>query len=152
MKNRLAQLRNEQGIWQETLAQKLNVSQQKLSRYEQGIVKNIDPDLEDAICEFFDCSLDYLRCKSNVRNDAKQYQTLKKVADLIENFYSDVSGEQIKKDQDLSDEQLVLFENWILSFKDLFSKYSKLSSNVNFGGATGSTTASTIIENGSDEH
>lgn len=150
MKNRLSELRNERGIWQETLAKELNVSQQKISRYEKGIMKNIDYELEDAICNFFDCSLDYLRCKSNIRNDAKQIQALQKVANLIEKFYEDASGEKPKKEQDLSDEQLALFENWILSVKDLFTKYSQLSSG-SISGGTGDSVASAITENGSDE-
>ena len=154
MKNRLSELRSEKGIWQEDLAKHLNVSQQKISRYEKGKMKNIDYELEDAICEFFDCSLDYLRCKSNIRNGTKQYQTLKKVADLIEKFYEDSTGIKIEKEQDLSDEQLALFEDWILSVKDFAKEYSRLQKKLSPDDISSGTRniITGVIENSSDEN
>ena len=154
MKTRLAELRTEKGMLQEDLAKQFNVKQQKISRYENGQVRNVDSVMEDAICEFFDCSLDYLRCKSNIRNEAKHYETLQKVAKLIESLYEDATGIKLEKEQDLSDEQLALFEDWILSVKDFAKEYSRLQKKLSPDDISSGTRniITGVIENSSDEN
>ncbi len=51
-------LRRQSGLSQEQIAEKLNVSRQAVSRWEEGAI----PDMENVvkISSFFDCSLDYL--------------------------------------------------------------------------------------------
>ena len=120
MKNRLFDLRNERKLSQEDLATITNLSQQKISRYEQGNSIKVDIELEEKLCDYFNCSLDYLRCRSSIRNEQKYSDTLKKVATLIETFYSNGAAE---KKQDLTDEELASFLEFISQFKDLLKKF-----------------------------
>ena len=120
MKNRLFDLRNERKLSQEDLATITNLSQQKISRYEQGNSIKVDVELEEKLCDYFNCSLDYLRCRSSIRNEQKYSDTLKKVATLIETFYSNGDAE---KKQDLTDEELASFLEFISQFKDLLKKF-----------------------------
>jgi transcriptional regulator with XRE-family HTH domain len=55
---KLQQLRKQNGLSQEQLAEKLNVSRQAISKWEMGTI----PDMENVVKlgKFFDCSLDYL--------------------------------------------------------------------------------------------
>jgi transcriptional regulator with XRE-family HTH domain len=55
---KLQQLRKQNGLSQEQLAEKLNVSRQAISKWEMGTI----PDMENVVKlgRFFDCSLDYL--------------------------------------------------------------------------------------------
>ena len=79
-------------------------------------------DFENKICDFFVCSLDYLRCRSSIRNEQKYDDTLKKVAGMIEEFYK---GNGDEKRQDLTDEELASFLEFISQFKDLLQKFPK---------------------------
>lgn len=121
MKNRLFELRQERDISQEDLAKRTNISQQTISRYESGKITRVDINLEENLCDFFDCSLDYLRYRSAIRDERKHSETLKKVAKMIEDFYA---GDNEKK-QDLTDEELASFLEFILKFKDLLQKFPK---------------------------
>jgi len=105
MKNRLFELRHERNLSQEDLAKNINCGQQKLSRYESGKTSKVDVELEEALCDYFNCSLDYLRYRSAIRNERKYSETLKKVATMIEDFYA---GDNEKK-QDLTYEELASF-------------------------------------------
>lgn len=55
---KLQKLRKQNGLSQEQLAEKLNVSRQAISKQEMGTI----PDMENVvkIGRYFDCSLDYL--------------------------------------------------------------------------------------------
>ena len=55
---KLQKLRKQNGLSQEQLAEKLNVSRQAISKWEMGTI----PDMENVvkIGRYFDCSLDYL--------------------------------------------------------------------------------------------
>ena len=55
---KLQKLRKQNGLSQEQLAEKLNVSRQAISKWEMGTI----PDMENMvkIGRYFDCSLDYL--------------------------------------------------------------------------------------------
>lgn len=121
MKNRLSELRQEFDISQNELAEKLKLDQKKISRYESGNITRIDIDFEEKICDYFNCSLDYLRYRSAIRNEKKYSETLKKVAAMIEEFYA---GNNEKK-QDLSDEELASFLEFISKFKDLLQKFPR---------------------------
>lgn len=63
--------RNRLGINQIELAKKLNLSSSaSISQYESGDRIPSD-DIKLKMCEIFDCSLDYLMGKSNIRNPDK---------------------------------------------------------------------------------
>ena len=55
---KLQKLRKQNGLSQEQLAEKLNVSRQAVSKWEMGTI----PDMENMVKlgRYFDCSLDYL--------------------------------------------------------------------------------------------
>lgn len=118
--NRLNELRAEKNLKQEDLAKILSVDVGIISRYERGSTIMVNMDLENSICDYFGCSLDYLRGRSNIKNEAKYSETLQKVSTMIMNFYA--SGKENK--QDLSDEDLAQFENFIIRFKELFQQLS----------------------------
>lgn len=71
---RLEELRKANNLSQFSLAQKLNMTQQRISAYEKGIR---EPDIQvlKQLADFFDCSVDYLLGKSDIRNP----EELKKV-------------------------------------------------------------------------
>ena len=72
--NRIKNLREESNITQEELAKKLNLSSKGIvSMYEKEDRK---PSLEIliALSKIFDCSIDYILCKSNIRNPDKNTQ------------------------------------------------------------------------------
>ena len=122
MKNRLFDLRTERNLSQEELDKQIDYSQQIISHYESGKNQKVSMDFENKICDFFGCSLDYLRCRSNIRNEQKYDDTLKKVAGMIEEFYK---GNGNEKRQDLTDEELASFLEFISQFKDLLQKFPK---------------------------
>lgn len=122
MKNRLSDLRTERSLSQEDLAKQLHCTQQIISHYESGKNSKVSMEFENSICDFFNCSLDYLRCRSAIRNEQKHSETLKKVADMIEEFYN---GNENKEKQDLTDEELASFLEFISQFKDLLKKFPK---------------------------
>lgn len=120
--NRLSELRAEKNLNQDELAKIIGVDINTISRYERGLLKQVYIDFENRLCDYFGCSLDYLRGRSNIKNEAKYSETLKKVSSMIMNFYKS-NGEENK--QDLSDEDLAHFEDFILRFKELFQQLSK---------------------------
>ncbi len=65
---KLQRLRKQNGLSQEQLAEKLNVSRQAVSKWEMGTIPDIDNIIK--ISRFFDCSLDYL-----MNNEAAQAST-----------------------------------------------------------------------------
>ncbi len=84
--NRIKKLREENDITQEDLAQKLEMSKGIISLYEKEIRK---PSLEVLIklSEIFDCSIDYLLGKTDVRKQEKI-----KLDDIDLAFASGVKG------------------------------------------------------------
>lgn len=119
--NKLYELRHEKNLNQEQLAEAIGFSQQLISRYESEKSKLINPKLEESICDYFGCSIDYLRCRTNIRNEASYNSTLKKVEKLLRDFYTNGI---IKSGQDLSDEDLALFKDWVLANKSFFQRLS----------------------------
>lgn len=62
--NRIRQLRQQIGWTQEDLAKRLNVSYQAIGHYETG-ARSIDANLICTLCEIFECTADYLLCRSS---------------------------------------------------------------------------------------
>jgi len=71
--NRVKQLREEKNIRQIDLAQKLKISQGTLSNWEREVH---DPDNKSlmVLARFFDCSVDYLLCNSDIRKPSKNIE------------------------------------------------------------------------------
>ena len=126
MKNRLSELRTEHNLYQEQLAQAIGCSQQLISNYETGKLRRLPVDFEEKICDYFNCSIDYLRCRTNIRNEERYSKTLKKIELIIEDFYSNHENKNKGSQQDLSDEELVNFQEILSHFKDILQKFSKL--------------------------
>ena len=125
MKNRLHELRTERNLYQEDLAKELKCSQQLISNYETGKMKRIPVNFEEKLCDYFNCTLDYLRCRTNIRNEEKYSQTLTKIEAIIEDFYANPEKKQGSQ-QDLSDEELANFQEILSHFKDILQKFPKL--------------------------
>ena len=70
---KLQKLRKQNGLSQERLAEKLNVSRQAVSKWEMGTI----PDMENMVKlgRYFDCSLDYLM-KDEVDTDTIRTQII----------------------------------------------------------------------------
>ena len=89
------------GLNQIELAKKLNLSSSaSISQYESGDRIPSD-DIKLRLCELFDCSLDYLIGKSDIRNPEKQQNDplgLAKIGFSMDNYTpaSDAQREQIK--------------------------------------------------------
>ncbi len=68
--NRIKDLRLEKDISQSNLAKLLNTSQQAVSFYEIG---KRDPDIKtlELLSDYFNVSIDYLLCKSDIKNPDK---------------------------------------------------------------------------------
>ena len=89
------------GLNQIELAKKLNLSSSaSISQYESGDRIPSD-DIKLKLCELFDCSLDYLVGKSDIRNPEKQQNDplgLAKIGFSMDNYTppTDTQREQIK--------------------------------------------------------
>ena len=66
--NRIRELRIAHQMKQKELADILNVGQNSISNYEKE-VRALDPDLINRLCEIFDCSADYLLCRSDRKKE-----------------------------------------------------------------------------------
>ena len=75
--NRIKQLREENSITQIQLAQKLNKTQQTISLYENG---TNEPDLDSyfVLSKLFNCSIEYISGKSDVRKSIENINNSKK--------------------------------------------------------------------------
>ena len=67
-KNRLKELRLALGLKQSDLAKIVGCSQQTISNYETGFSTNLDSIVEEAIANYFSCTIDYLRGLSSIKN------------------------------------------------------------------------------------
>ncbi|MDO4391530.1 MAG: helix-turn-helix transcriptional regulator [Clostridium sp.] len=118
--NRLSELRAEKNLKQEELAKIFSVDVGIISRYERNSLKKVDIEFENKVCDYFGCTLDYLRGRSNIRNEAQYSESLLRVSTMIKNFYSG----DIKNKQMPSDEDIAHFEAFVLRFKELFQQLS----------------------------
>ena len=64
--NRIRELREAAGMYQEELGARLNVGKGAISRYELG-KRQLDPPTICALCDIFGCTADYLLGRSDVR-------------------------------------------------------------------------------------
>lgn len=106
---RIKFLRNELGITQEQLANKLpNVKgKSSIANYENG--SNLPSDeVKLKMCEIFNCSLDYLMCKSDIRNPEK-LDTDKINIGLSKKDYTPLTKEQQEKIEEFA--RFVLKDN-----------------------------------------
>lgn len=65
--NRIRELRQERAWRQEDLAQRMNTKRQTIARYETGVL-GISADTVCQLCDIFDCTADYLLCRSDIRD------------------------------------------------------------------------------------
>lgn len=72
--NRIKFLRESKGYTQKELAIKLGLSgETSVANYESGYSIPKD-DIKLKLCDIFNCSLDYLMCKSDLRNIAEEFE------------------------------------------------------------------------------
>lgn len=79
--NRIKQLREELKISQNNLAQKLNKTQQMISLYENGTYE-LDLDGYILLSKLFNCSIEYIAGKSDIRNPEKKDNDLLDLASM----------------------------------------------------------------------
>ena len=65
--NRIKELRQERSMTQAELGKYLNVQNTTVSMYERN-ERQIDPPTIKRLCKLFECSSDYLLCRSEVRS------------------------------------------------------------------------------------
>lgn len=123
VKNKLNELRVAAGLKQSELAELVGCSQQTVSNYETGFVNNIDPIVEEAIANYFSCSIDYLRGLSDIKNAEEYVNT----AVLLKHEF--VKLGIITEDEDISEKQLKLFRDIIKANKPFFKQISQLTKN-----------------------
>lgn len=96
------------GLNQIELAKKLNLSSSaSISQYESGDRVPSD-DIKLKMCELFNCSLDYLMGKSDIRNPEKADLDKLQIG-LSTKDYSNISDEQLKQIEDFA--KFVLKDN-----------------------------------------
>ncbi len=120
--NRLYELRHEKNLNQEQLAKAIGFSQQLISRYESEKSKLINPKLEESICDFFGCSLDYLRGRSSVRNEKIHTATLQKLETVLQDFYANRYPQNGKE---WTQEDWDIFRDWLLANQQFFQHFYK---------------------------
>lgn len=117
--NRLSELRKEKKLKQSELAEIIGTSQQTISAYERDLYLQKDSALEKRLADFFDCSLDYLRGLSDIRNSKKLIEDSILLKD--EFIKLGIIGEN----EDISDELLDYFRNLITLNKPFLTNFSK---------------------------
>ena len=83
VQNRVRALRKERGLRQEELAGRLNVSQQTISRIENG-GNSLAPEILASLSRFFNVSVDYILCLSDYRGT---YELAVSVNGMMEENY-----------------------------------------------------------------
>lgn len=100
--NRIKQLREEFHLTQIQLAEKLNKTQQAISLYENG---SNEPDLDGYIMlsKLFNCSIEYIAGKSDIRNpeEIKIDEDKLKIG-LSTKDYENITDEQKKQIEDFA--------------------------------------------------
>ncbi len=118
IKNRLKELRLEAGLKQSDLAKIVGCSQQTISNYETGFSINLDSVVEEAIANYFSCTIDYLRGLSSIRNPEEYVNN----AIFLEKEFIKLGI--IEEGEEISKEQLDLFRDLIKANKPFFKKIS----------------------------
>ena len=78
---KLQRLRKVNGLSQEQLAEKLNVSRQAISKWEMGAITDMDNVIK--ISRFFDCSLDYLMNNEAEETSIKPFPSQAAVSKML---------------------------------------------------------------------
>lgn len=120
-KNKLNELRTEKGLKQSELAEIVGSTQQTISNYERGYITTVEAAVEEAMADYFSCSIDYLRGLSDIKNPDEYIQN----AVFLKNEFIKLGI--IKEDEDLSKEQLSLFRDLIKANKPFFKQIAELS-------------------------
>lgn len=118
IRNRLKELRLEAGLKQSDLAKIVGCSQQTISNYETGFSTNLDSLVEEAIANYFSCTIDYLRGLSSIRNPEEYFNN----AIFLEKEFIKLGI--IEEGEEISKEQLDLFRDLIKANKQFFKKIS----------------------------
>lgn len=118
IRNRLKELRLEAGLKQSDLAKIVGCSQQTISNYETGFSINLDSIVEEAIANYFSCTIDYLRGLSNIRNPEEYVNN----AIFLEKEFIKLGI--IEEGEEISQEQLDLFRDLIKANKQFFKRIS----------------------------
>ncbi len=108
--NRIKNERNNLGLTQEELSQKLGLNNKSsISQYESGDAIPSD-DIKLAMAKLFNCSLDYLMGKSDVRNPGEEKIDTDKIRiGLSANDYTEITETQRKQIEDFA--RFVLKDN-----------------------------------------
>lgn len=115
-KDRLIQLRKENNLSREELANKLNLSYSAISKYETGI-RTPDDDIKKKMAEYFNVSLDYLMGVSDIRNPynektlGEKYPEINDVEEAMKIILSQPG--LMLKGEILSDESKIILANAI---------------------------------------
>lgn len=80
--NRLIELRDELNLTREELADKLNITYSALSKYETN-KRFPDKETLGTIADFFNVSVDYLLCRTNIKRYEDFPPEVKRVAELF---------------------------------------------------------------------
>ena len=118
-KNRLKELRLSVGLKQSDLAKIVGCSQQTISNYETGFSTNLDSIVEEAIANYFSCTIDYLRGLSNIKNPEEYVNN-----DANKKKKEFIKLEIIEEGEEISQEQLDLFRDLIKANKPFFKRLS----------------------------
>jgi len=114
--DRLRDLREEKNLTRYVLADKLNVSYSTVSKYETNI-RFPDKEALMTLADFFDVSLDYLLCRTDIRETAEKILNDSKKQSIISSPQN-----KYKADEDLSPEAIEEIEK----FKEfVHHKYGK---------------------------
>ena len=89
---RLIELREELNLTREDLANKLNITYAALAKYETN-KRFPDKDTLSKIADFFNVSVDYLLCRTNIRNFDDFPAPVIRIADL----FAGISGEKSER-------------------------------------------------------
>ena len=107
--NRIKSLREEFGYTQQELANKLDGAKSTIAMYENETRKP-SLDILVKLSEIFNCSIDYILCKSNVRNSVEiQIDTDKINIGLSANDYENITDNQKKQIEEFA--KFVLKDN-----------------------------------------
>lgn len=107
--NRIKQLREENNWTQAKLSEKMNCAMSSIAMYENGCRK---PSLEVIIklAELFNCSIDYLLGKSEIKNYQNKKTDFEKIQiNLYKKDYEDITDEQKRQIEEFA--KFVLKDN-----------------------------------------
>lgn len=95
--NRLREIRVQHNLSQKRLGELLNVSQNTVSQWETGM-REMDFATAIAIAEYFDCSVDYLLCRSGTQK--KEPIQLDELSSVLVEMLKSLDSDEIRRVQD----------------------------------------------------